>query len=82
MVNKNTEWIRCPVCGNKTRLQIREDAAIIAALKKDRGAVARAVHKGKVKDVQNRRLSQGNAPSGLIRSSGSGRWGRRSETCR
>ncbi|MDE5777879.1 MAG: cysteine-rich KTR domain-containing protein [Lachnospiraceae bacterium] len=22
---KKTEWIRCLVCGNKTRLQIRED---------------------------------------------------------
>lgn len=23
-----TEWIRCPVCGNKTRLQIREDTEL------------------------------------------------------
>jgi len=22
------EWIRCPVCGNKTRLQIREDTEL------------------------------------------------------
>lgn len=24
-----TEWIRCPVCGNKTRVQIREDTILI-----------------------------------------------------
>ncbi len=23
-----TEWILCPVCGNKTRLQIREDTEL------------------------------------------------------
>ena len=23
-----TEWVRCPVCGNKTRLQIREDTEL------------------------------------------------------
>lgn len=23
-----TEWIRCPVCGNKARLQIREDTEL------------------------------------------------------
>lgn len=23
-----TEWIRCPVCGNKTRLQIRENTEL------------------------------------------------------
>ena len=23
-----TEWIRCPVCGSKTRLQIREDTEL------------------------------------------------------
>lgn len=23
-----TGWIRCPVCGNKTRLQIREDTEL------------------------------------------------------
>lgn len=23
-MNSKTEWVRCPVCGNKTRLQIRE----------------------------------------------------------
>lgn len=23
-----TEWIRCPVCGGKTRLQIREDTEL------------------------------------------------------
>ena len=22
------EWIRCPICGNKTRLQIREDTEL------------------------------------------------------
>lgn len=25
----NAEWIRCPVCGNKTRLQIRADTELI-----------------------------------------------------
>ncbi|WP_418626023.1 cysteine-rich KTR domain-containing protein [Sellimonas intestinalis] len=24
----NTEWIRCPICGNKTRLKIREDTLL------------------------------------------------------
>lgn len=24
----SSEWIRCPVCGNKTRLQIREDTEL------------------------------------------------------
>mgnify|MGYP002511833652 CR=1 FL=1 len=24
----NAEWVRCPVCGNKTRLQIRADALL------------------------------------------------------
>lgn len=24
-VNDRTEWVRCPVCGNKTRNRIRED---------------------------------------------------------
>lgn len=28
MAEKNLEWIRCPVCGNKTRLQIREDTEL------------------------------------------------------
>ena len=23
-----TEWVRCPVCGNKTRLQIRADTEL------------------------------------------------------
>ena len=23
-----TEWVRCPVCGNKTRLQIRQDTEL------------------------------------------------------
>ncbi|MBD5542653.1 MAG: conjugal transfer protein [Lachnospiraceae bacterium] len=23
-----TEWLRCPVCGNKTRVQIREDTEL------------------------------------------------------
>lgn len=23
-----TEWIHCPICGNKTRLQIREDTEL------------------------------------------------------
>ena len=25
---KTTEWIHCPVCGNKTRLQIRVDTEL------------------------------------------------------
>lgn len=25
---KETKWIYCPVCGNKTRLQIREDTEL------------------------------------------------------
>ncbi len=25
---KKTEWIRCPVCGSKTRLQIRGDTEL------------------------------------------------------
>lgn len=25
---KRTEWIHCPVCGNKTRVQMREDATL------------------------------------------------------
>lgn len=25
---EKAEWIRCPVCGNKTRLQIREDTEL------------------------------------------------------
>ena len=28
MAEKNLEWIRCPICGNKTRLQIREDTEL------------------------------------------------------
>lgn len=24
----NREWVRCPVCGNKTRLQIRTDTVL------------------------------------------------------
>lgn len=28
MAKINSEWIRCPVCGNKTRLQIREDTEL------------------------------------------------------
>ncbi len=28
MAEKNLEWVRCPVCGNKTRLQIREDTEL------------------------------------------------------
>ena len=27
-MNNRTEWIRCPVCGNKTRLQIREETEL------------------------------------------------------
>ncbi len=25
---KQTDWIRCPVCGNKTRLKMREDTEL------------------------------------------------------
>lgn len=25
----NSEWIRCPVCGNKTRLKIRKDTILV-----------------------------------------------------
>ena len=25
---EKTEWIRCPVCGNKTRLQLRADTEL------------------------------------------------------
>lgn len=25
---EKSEWLRCPVCGNKTRLQIREDTEL------------------------------------------------------
>lgn len=28
MAEKNLEWIRYPVCGNKTRSQIREDTEL------------------------------------------------------
>ena len=28
MVSAISEWIRCPVCGNKTRLQIRQDTEL------------------------------------------------------
>ncbi len=27
-MNKKTKWIRCPVCGNKTRDKIREDTVL------------------------------------------------------
>ena len=27
-MNNRTEWVRCPVCGNKTRLQIRADTEL------------------------------------------------------
>ena len=27
-INNRTEWVRCPVCGNKTRLQIRKDTEL------------------------------------------------------
>lgn len=27
-MHNKTEWILCPVCGNKTRLQIREDTEL------------------------------------------------------
>lgn len=26
--NVNTEWVLCPVCGNKTRLKLREDTVL------------------------------------------------------
>ena len=25
---ENSKWVRCPVCGNKTRLQIRADTVL------------------------------------------------------
>lgn len=25
---KNTRWVSCPICGNKTRVQIREDTVL------------------------------------------------------
>ena len=25
---ENSKWVRCPVCGNKTRLQIRQDTEL------------------------------------------------------
>ena len=28
MENMISEWVRCPVCGNKTRLQIRADTEL------------------------------------------------------
>ena len=28
MANMISEWVRCPVCGNKTRLQIRKDTEL------------------------------------------------------
>ncbi|HAP22194.1 cysteine-rich KTR domain-containing protein [Frisingicoccus caecimuris] len=28
MENVISEWLRCPVCGNKTRLQLRADAEL------------------------------------------------------
>ena len=28
MVNKNSKWVLCPVCGNKTRLQLRADTEL------------------------------------------------------
>ena len=28
MTNMISEWVRCPVCGNKTRLQIRKDTEL------------------------------------------------------
>lgn len=27
-MHNKTEWILCPICGNKTRLQIREDTEL------------------------------------------------------
>lgn len=27
-INNRVEWVRCPVCGNKTRLQIRADTEL------------------------------------------------------
>jgi Zn finger protein HypA/HybF involved in hydrogenase expression len=28
MAKINSEWVRCPVCGNKTRLQLRADTEL------------------------------------------------------
>lgn len=27
-MNNRVEWVRCPICGNKTRLQIRGDTEL------------------------------------------------------
>ena len=27
-INNKAEWVRCPVCGNKTRIQIRGDTEL------------------------------------------------------
>ena len=27
-INNRAEWVRCPVCGNKTRLQLRQDTEL------------------------------------------------------
>lgn len=37
MEKANSEWVRCPVCGNKTRTMIREDT-IMAQLSRQRPA--------------------------------------------
>ena len=29
MEKSNSEWIRCPICGNKTRTMIRKDTELI-----------------------------------------------------
>ena len=27
-MEKKTEWVKCPICGNKTRLKMREDTVL------------------------------------------------------
>ena len=36
MENVISEWLRCPVCGNKTRLKIRGDTELCSVLSVDK----------------------------------------------
>ena len=33
-MKQQTEWIHCPMCGNKTRVRIREDTVLNGIVKK------------------------------------------------
>ena len=35
MVSVISEWVRCPICGNKTRLQIRADTELSQNIRKE-----------------------------------------------